>query len=295
MNPEQTDRDIEVLALRVAHHLFGVFGHTDDEAGNRVVRFGGSGLFVAPFQGLTARHVLVDLHRTDKYRADELLRRTSGFFVPPHSMCVFQVVEAFGNEQKRVAIFHVRRSWNLTTTDISLIEAAPDDSVSTLAQMETPVRYFEWSLAPPPVGSTVLMFGFPKTTITALADRFNVQCQFVMQGSVVTEVFDKQRDSGLYSFPCFSVDQPIDGGFSGGPVFWDGRLCGLVSGDSFGSTYVTSLWPLCLTGYEYPDIAFLQEQSFATLFERGVLKSPDWPQIKERMSVGPDGKPFLLA
>ena len=69
------NREVELLILRATPLVFGVFGQTYDEEGQRIVRVGGSGIFVAPFQALTARHVSRDLFRTDPSRADELNRR----------------------------------------------------------------------------------------------------------------------------------------------------------------------------------------------------------------------------
>jgi hypothetical protein len=54
----------------------------------------------------------------------------------------------------------------------------------------------------------------------------------VLQEGLVIDVFEIKRDSGMYSFPCFRIDKPVDPDFSGGPVFWNGRLCRVVSGGS---------------------------------------------------------------
>jgi hypothetical protein len=67
-------------------------------------------------------------------------------------------------------------------------------------------------------------------------------------------------------------------------VFWNGKLCGLVSGGSDHETYVASLWPLCLLKYKYPDLGVLGgEISFGSLFDWGEIRSADWPMIKNRI------------
>src|SRR5262245_1646626 len=73
------ERDTEILIQRAPALVFCIFGHFDGLDGRRIVRVGGSGMFIAPFQALTARHVCRDLFRTDSNRADDLYRRTSGY------------------------------------------------------------------------------------------------------------------------------------------------------------------------------------------------------------------------
>jgi hypothetical protein len=48
--------------------VFGIFGQTERAPDQREVPFGGSGLFIAPFQTLTARHVNQDLLRMNPER-----------------------------------------------------------------------------------------------------------------------------------------------------------------------------------------------------------------------------------
>ena len=112
------NRDVEILILRATQLVFGVLGQTYGPDGQRIVRVGGSGIFVAPFQALTARHVSRDLFRTDPARADELNRRTPGYFETPHSSNLFQAHDLFGNEP-RLLFWCVRRTWDPVFTDIS--------------------------------------------------------------------------------------------------------------------------------------------------------------------------------
>jgi hypothetical protein len=53
-------RELELLFHQARWLVFGIFGHLDDASGEGTVRVGGSGVFVAPFQVLTARHVCRD-------------------------------------------------------------------------------------------------------------------------------------------------------------------------------------------------------------------------------------------
>jgi hypothetical protein len=161
---------------------------------------------------------------------------------------------------------------------------------------QMPTRYFEWALLPPPIGAQVLMLGYPKTDIIPFEDLLNVESNFVPQIGRVSKVCELRRDRGMVNFPCFHIDKPVDDGFSGRPVFWGERLCGIVcSGSLEGGTYAATLWPLCLMEYEYPDLgSFGVKATFGELFESRVLQSRDWPVVKHRISrrCDVDGKPY---
>jgi len=291
------EREVELLIKQATPLVFGIFSHMDDQAGRRVVRVGGSGVFVAPFQALTARHVCRDLWRIDPERFDDLDKRTRGYFEPPHSSGLFQVSEG-SHGSVRSAFWAVNRTWDPVFTDICFMEVSADSGAALEMQFGMPTRFFEWSLLPPPVGSHVVVLGFPKTEIEIWGELWKINVKYVMQEGTVADVFEQKRDSGMYSFPCFSIDKPVDPGFSGGPAFCDARLCGVVSGGSLADadvTYVATLWPLCLMEYEYPDQGGLgRKRALSELFERGVLRSDDWPNLRGRIlkAYGDDGKPY---
>lgn len=293
-------RDLELLILRATPLVFGIFGQIEGPDGERIVRVGGSGIFIAPFQALTARHVTRDLFRTDSMAEDNLNRRVraaeinaqTDYFELPHSSVLFQ--PKF-EKPPRILLWHVRYTWDSNITDISLMEVFTEGGEA--AGMENKMTgFFEWSLLPPPVGSHVTMLGYPQAEIKANGDLLNLNLLLVEQSGQVTEVYEDRHDRGMFSFPCFRIDKPIDHGFSGGPVFWEDKLCGIVSGGSFDDgTFAASLWPLCLLEYEYPDLGALGgKTTFDKLFESGVLRSQDWPQIRERISkrYDEDGRPY---
>jgi hypothetical protein len=155
--------------------------------------------------------------------------------------------------------------------------------------------FFDWALLPPPVGSDVVMLGYPLADATSKDGLMTVNSYYVLQEGQVTEIHERHRDRGFLSFPGFRIDQPINHGFSGGRVFWEGRLCGIVSGDCEGGTYAASLWQLCLLEYEYPDMGILgKKRVFGELFDSGALRSEDWPRIKDRIKkeYEADGRPY---
>jgi len=103
----------------------------------------------------------------------------------------------------------------------------------------------------------------------------------------------------MYNFPCFVVDHEVPHGMSGGPVFCDNHLCGIISGGLGGQTIVASLWPVLLTEFENPKVGELNRTiTFESLFETGQLKAVDWNLVKGRVAYDEeDGKPipFLKA
>jgi len=294
------NRDIELLIIRASRLVFGVFGQMINHDDERVVRVGGSGIFIAPFQTLTARHVNRDLFRIDPMREDNLNRRVraaelnarTDYFDLQHSAVLFQA--RFGRNPRGL-LWHVRRVWDSNITDISLFEVYAEGDEA--GGMENEMRgFFEWSLLPPPVGSHVLMLGYPQTNIRTDGDLLNINLTYVLQDGYVTDIYELSRDRGMFPFPCFRIDQPVDHGFSGGPVFWEDKLCGIVcGGDLDNGTVAASLWPLCMLEYQYPDLGILGEQRvFSSLFESGVLRSRDWPRIRERIEKRYDdnGMPY---
>src|SRR5207245_4773054 len=92
--------------------------------------------------------------------------------------------------------------------------------------------------------------------------------------SEVLEIFNSRHDRGWFNFPGFFVEGRIGHGFSGGPVFWNGRLCGVASGVLFDKTYVASLWPFGLMEIKKPGSV-----------ERLTDWFDDWADVKNRISL----------
>src|SRR5262249_43522534 len=293
-------RDTEFLINRATPLVFGVCAQIEDEDGKRITRVGGSGVFIAPFHALTARHVTRELFNTDSMRGDDLKRRVTNaeedgrsiYFETPHSSILYQVMLT---TPPRSLLWHVRHTWDSSVTDISLMEVfAEGDEAAGMEHKMT--GFFELALLPPPVGAHVIMLGYPLANIESNNGLMKLDLKYVSQEGEVTDVYDLSRDQGMYSFPCFRVNKPVDHGFSGGTVFWDGKLCGIVSGGGFDDdTYAASLWPLLLMEYQYPDSGILGgTRTFRELFESGVLSSEDWPQIRDRSTKRDhdNGKPY---
>ena len=150
-------------------------------------------------------------------------------------------------------------------------------------EFQMPTRFFEWRLLPPEVGERVDLLGFPETGVKPEADGLRLDVNYVVQQGHVTVIHSMRRDRGMLTFPCFEVDRPVDHGFSGGPVFVNGKLCGIVSAGSLEDhTIVASLWPLCLMEYEYPGIS--GKTMFGELIASGVVPAEDWSEARCRIS-----------
>lgn len=88
------------------------------------------------------------------------------------------------------------------------------------------------------------------------------------------------------NFPCFAVDmaQRIDHGFSGGPVFFDGALCGIISAANDFDTvaYVASLWPL------------LRSDKILDLLRMWKVTARGWEGLQRRIYVHDDERGSFL-
>jgi hypothetical protein len=288
------DREKELLIQRAVLVTFGIFGQTGGEHNERRLRFGGSGIFIAPYLALTASHVIRDFCKLTSHPEREhrgLFKVEQRFYhhKADHGAVLFQVNPL--GKMVRSTRWIVDYAWEPTWTDICFLQAAPL-SEKTVQSLAGP---FEWSLLPPSVGKRVTMIGYPGAQGEYVnGGRLSVDFNLIIQDAIVIEVCELQRDPGMLSFPCFIVDKRIDGGFSGGPVFCEGKLCGLACSETIDGSSVVSLWPLCLLEYDYP--GFGGKSTVGGLFDNGVLQSPDWPMVRSRISkrIDEDGKSYAF-
>lgn len=277
------DTDAQFVVRRAIPLIFGVFGGLIDSDDRHITRVGGSGIFVAPFVGLTAGHVSKDLLKLD-WRGERPPTRTT-YFKTEYSSGLFQI--AHTARPTEVGMWQVNASWTPLVTDISMLQVSAFGGSALDLQNKKPA-YFDWALLPPPKGTEVLMLGFPKTQIEPVGgDVVNIQSQIVLQVGTVLEVYEQRRDRGFMDFPCFTIGATVDEGFSGGPIFWGEKLCGIVSsGSSFADeTCGATLWPLCLLEYENPELgSFGGKHHFGQFLDQGIIRSNDWAEIKDRIS-----------
>lgn len=284
--------DARCLIQRAASLAFGIFGTLGDGSVGREdheVREGGSGIFIAPFLAITARHVSKDLYRLG---GREEPRRPH---LSSHAAHLFQCLDPFNPEAGATALWHVDRSWASPHTDITLLQVSAENEEAKRLQAEMPSRFFEWRLTAPPIGSTVWAIGFPQLCIRPDGKDLVVGAPFTLQELQVTKIYSLGRDRGMLSFPCFEVDGSVQHGFSGGPVFYEGKLCGIVaSGSAFDNrSHMTLLWPLTLMDYGNE---FGGTSRFGDLLDRRGVVASDWREIRNRISKGENelGEPCVF-
>jgi len=156
-------------------------------------------------------------------------------------------------------------------------------------QLALPQAFVPWRMAPPPVGATVELYGWPKPEIENDGSVHRGPVKWVEQTGIVTDIFPVMRTHGYVDFPSFRIDRPVEGAFSGGAVFYDGALVGITSvsteidpeaPDLIGDTYVASLWPLLLRDFEYHG----RTVTFGNLFDESIIQSVDYPDFRGKVA-----------
>jgi hypothetical protein len=150
------DSALERLIRRAAPLTFGMFA-TVGGPDEMQSRGGGSGIFIAPFLALCARHVSLDLFRLEG--RDERPRR--GTILTQHSVALFQVLDPFDQESKK-SLWHVDRSWNSRYSDMTMLQTSAEDDESDKMQYQWPTQFFDLQLLPPERGSKVTAIGYPQ-------------------------------------------------------------------------------------------------------------------------------------
>ena len=287
-------QDFQALFERCASLLFELEAFVDVPGGEPLRRPVGSGMFIAPCQALTARHVVTDMHNVNPGRADDLRRRLgTGYHWLPYQGSASQIVDL--QDLNRSAEWGLTNVWPEPLTDIASLQLAPMDD-SAIEMMNRMASLFpKWSLLPPPIGARVVMLGQPRDQ-GASSSTVSHTLTYVGQPGIVTENYETRLVRGMYDFPCFTVSHEVPHGMSGGPVFWGDLLCGVVSGGWSGSTVIASLWPLCLTEFENPSLGTLNKKtSFESLLDSKQIEAVDWDRVKGNVSFGEDdGKNVAL-
>lgn len=269
--------EINELLRRVGPLSFCI-GATAGEPPNMKAMAAGSGVFIAPFLAITARHVSRALFDLDPGGDPGF---SPSMHASNHSPGLFQVLEP-GNPRSPYALWHADRSWDFVHSDLCLMQVSAEDGASLAIQYQLGPRFLPVSLLPPPLGATVQAFGYPRHAITARGEKLFIDAPATFSEGVVRENYASFRDRGMLNFPCFEVEMIADHGFSGGPVFYEERLCGIVSaGSSFDrSVYVASLWPLVTA---HVDFGLGKTHLIEDLLDRGHLVSPHWPGLKGKI------------
>jgi hypothetical protein len=274
--PTFVERISDGIITRVALQLCAQKGDHYDPAGTATV--------VGPWLAVTAKHVVLDY--AEQFEESPLRNGGTGSF----SLIAIEVA----GEDKIGFACSVSKFALHETSDIALLELQP--------WTEVPAN-FEWKcprlrLAPPAIGERVVSFGYFGTEVSLTEDEAIVSRRMATSVGEVTDVYLTGRDS-LLSWSSFATNARYDGGMSGGPVFTDGSLSGLIcrnmpphDGEEHYST-VTCLWPLMglEIDFDLPNRPRPGKYYVIELLERGGIVAVDADRVSlkrvgDRVQVG---------
>src|SRR3954447_10439100 len=205
----------------------------------------GSGVFIAPYIALTAKHVVEGTWKQfepdwKKNKLPKAKERSTHFLV------LTQKLRAGSDEE---ATWIVEEAWPLAYTDLAILRVTPQNDIAKAYQWGR--GFLELQLLPPAPGSDVYVFGYPESHAVNDAERedgITGDFQIKVFPAKVTKIEDFRRDRSLSNFPGFEFTPGVEGGASGGPIFVENRLCGIVSiggiGENPNVAYAAALWPL---------------------------------------------------
>jgi hypothetical protein len=269
-----------VLTNRLASLLFGIFAWPDADE-TRMISEAGSGIFIAPRFGLTARHVVKSFERHG--HQSEALNRRQSILEPQYvgrirqsdfPSMIYQVPQfnASPVDEEQIKWKPVS-TFQSHDTDIASVLAEPRTVAA--ANIESEQRFLEWHLLPPPVGCIVRIYGLPGQKIQSDHEYHHVNAA-VWRWNARVQRHHRLFAHGFADFPVYELDQELPGGFSGAPVIYRGRLAGIF----IGPTLVACLWPLAL--HKCWDEQ-QQEVLFADYFDARVIPAWDWDEVKGRV------------
>jgi len=200
----------------------------------------GTGVIVAPFLALVAKHVLDD-HWARHHGEPLPTASADGRFT-------FVLLQLVGSE---LNAWHVTRLWVSDITDMVVLRLTPFSTAANSYKFQ----HLTLDLMPPQVGEHIHAFGYSESDIEITGPkRLTIHHRPATTHGEVMEVHPELRDRVKMPFPCFRTNARFDGGMSGGPVFNEaGRLCGLIcssyppfSSEEDHASYAALLWPLMI-------------------------------------------------
>jgi hypothetical protein len=283
------------IATRVANVAFSI--SAVNAAGTRQ-KIPGSGVFIAPYLAVTAKHVMTDILKIHDGKPE---------YGNPLNVGVklHQVVTL--NRSKFADIpwptWDVKEYIECPYSDLALLDVLPANAAAEKhAAAKWNDAMFRLRLLPPAKGARVHAFGYPAAAwdFDETTRQLNVTSGVVFSEGIVSESFSDWRidpgpdppailgtprtaDQSLTDFSCFEMTAPVEEGMSGGPVFYDDDLLGIVSTGfelhedekpNIGAqSRVASLWPLIFTKNLPTGLARV---SFLELLESALINGPDW-------------------
>jgi hypothetical protein len=271
-----TGRDL-LIWNRVKPIIFGQYAWAEETT---EVQEAGSGIFVAPRLGLSAKHVSKSYWKLDS-RFEGLQRRRTLFdaqygkekMLSEFAALVYSPMWSaqFGDEPVH---WGVKTDWASYDTDITTIVVEP--RTANAARIEAELRYLDWQLLPPKVGKWVRVFGLPEQEHRIEDNEHQTEAYVWIQPAKIIEHVYPILGHGMFEFPGFLLDRELGHGASGGAVLYDDRLVGIFCGP----TMVASLWPLAI--HNYLDVDG-DERPLAGLLDNDTIHGVDWDEVRGRV------------
>ncbi|MGK2856872.1 MAG: S1 family peptidase [Thermoanaerobaculia bacterium] len=269
----------------------------------RANKLPGSGVFIAPYLGLTAKHVIAEVKLLHERSVESGTRMDVDLKL--HQTLTLDPKKFVDEEQPS---WHVTEVIECPYSDLALLQVVPANlAAERLTATAWSNAFFRLRLLPPPVDGRIRALGF-----SAVERSFNENSNMLEATSTISlsegrvcEVFPnwiteprppapdilggrQPVAERLTDFPCFQTTAPIDGGMSGGPVFSGNDLVGIVStgldigggeaGDDLAQSRAATLWPLLFT----KNISTgLDRVSFGALLRSAFLNCVDWREAEE--------------
>lgn len=218
----------------------------------------GTATVVGPYIAITAKHVIDDFYKIfDGKRNENYTKVTFNIFA-------FQIRDS----GKTGAQFEVRKIYFAEQTDIVFLLLLPYSEEA---------KNFEWrypkiSLICPEIGETINSFGYHTPKIKTIDNTTTWTVNPYSSHGEVKEIYYQQRDSSRLPFPCFETNARFDGSMSGGPVFYEGNLIGIICSnlpptneEEEHVSYVSLLWPAMKTEIDINRVGFPQNVSYPFL------------------------------
>lgn len=238
----------------------------------------GSAVIIAPKLALTAKHVVDACWR----HFDNSYKLKFGDFHGDFGLLAFQVQPG-----KVGALWAIQKLWCSPHSDLAVLQLTPYSESAAAYSWCCPLLRIE----PPAVGAEVRCFGYRGGKATATCVEKNLTVNWTSSpstaGGCVIQVHHQQRDPGMFSFPCFQTNAPFTYGMSGGPIFVDGNLSGIISGggitDANGQcmTYGATLWPILATKLEL----IVKEEPSRTSFSVHELASRGYVRVLDLETI----------
>jgi hypothetical protein len=232
----------------------------------------GTATMICGHVAITARHVLEDVVHTYgvkwKAHANSAIDGYEAEFKADFALKLYQVLPG-----PVYRVWQVCYAWTCAT-DIAVLHLGRDPARSDHGEIIW--QTLRLRVLPPPIGQTVIAFGYREGRIEVRegndgVHHIELDDRPTISVGTIRRVYPCGRDTGMLSFPCFEIEARFDPGMSGGMVIDEtGQLCGLICAslqhndpDAPPISYVAALWPMLKTviwvngGDRYPrDVSY---------------------------------------